>query len=173
MLLLVTVSACLMGWVSWKIRRARAQRLAVQKLREHGNLKLGYDWQLQTKSTSPPQPPGPTWLRDQIGDEYFQEVISVCFLPESEVDLTPLAEFSRLETLEIENSALESDLRLRSPGARRLQNGIQIPPGLEPLANLRSLKRLSFEYLGSKDLTPQVLETSCLAATNSQNQRIK
>ncbi len=139
MLVLVTAIACLMGWASRKIHRARAQRSSVEKLLKQGNLKLGYDW--QTKDGSEPQPQ-PQWIIDKVGEEYFQEVTSVYLAlhDENQIDLRPLSEFTELQTVSIDNRSPDVHAQLRKDV-------------LSPLSNLQHLTNVSLAFVNIRDVT--------------------
>jgi len=71
---MVLLTAIGLGWV---VRRAGEQRAAVAEIRRlHGI--FNYDWRIRIgRIARNATPPGPKWLRQLIGDEPFQEVISV------------------------------------------------------------------------------------------------
>lgn len=64
LLLLVVVIAVPLGW---KVNRARNQRVVVQELKKL-NARIKYDYELSDAQ------PGPQWLIDRFGKEYFVEV---------------------------------------------------------------------------------------------------
>jgi hypothetical protein len=78
MMLLILVVGFAMGW---KARRASLQRRAVAQIEFlHGWVK--YDWEPEIYGCFDSRadtfhPPGPRWLRNMLGDEYFQEVVEV------------------------------------------------------------------------------------------------
>lgn len=120
-LVLLTISCV---WLGWKVERAREQREAVNAIEMLGGV-VQCDWQ-QIKP-SPEQPPGPAWLRRMIGDEFFQEPVSVWFSgtgrPEEQVvegilDADPYPQ--RLRRL---NSADASTARIEKaiPSLKRLR----------------------------------------------------
>ena len=70
-LIVVTLLAMGLGYVSF---RAREQRAAVARIQElGGHVQYDYQWGPNPK----PSPPGWPWLRRLVGDEYFQEVARV------------------------------------------------------------------------------------------------
>lgn len=73
LLVLLTIG-CL--WLGWKTERVREQRETVQAIEALGGF-VRYDWECYPASSE--APPGPVWLRRMIGDEFFQEPVSVWF----------------------------------------------------------------------------------------------
>ena len=72
MLVLVAVLSVLMAW---KTNQVRQQRKAIARVRELGGAVV-YDYQYHYVSTKPiieygAMPPGPRWLRDLVGVDYF------------------------------------------------------------------------------------------------------
>jgi len=72
MLVLVAVLSVLLAW---NMNQVRQQRKALARVRELGGAVV-YDYQYHYVSTKPiiendARPPGPRWLRDLIGDDYF------------------------------------------------------------------------------------------------------
>src|SRR4051794_2575181 len=70
-------------WLGWRVNRANDQRRAVVAIRRAGG---GITY-------SNARTWAPAWLRNWLGDEFFQEVTSVQFLnrPLTDHDLAPLA----------------------------------------------------------------------------------
>ena len=86
LLALLTVFAI---WLGVAVNRAREQREAVRAIEAKGGT-VQYDWQVSLKRTSMIEgfehyqvfrkygsPSGPAWLRRRIGNDYFQNVVSV------------------------------------------------------------------------------------------------
>jgi hypothetical protein len=87
-------------WLGVQVNRAANQRAVVRWVTENGG-RVGYDWQSDVydiNSNDETEPPGPDWLRQQIGDVYFQTVVTVIV---GNKDLSPLAKLSNLEHLKI------------------------------------------------------------------------
>jgi WD40 repeat protein len=78
MLLIIAVFAI---WLGFKTKNARDQRAALTAIRQAGGtpyfdyqlVKNKTDWDLTAKA------PGPDWLRNLLGEEYFAEVVGVGF----------------------------------------------------------------------------------------------
>ncbi len=70
--------------IGWKARRAGVQRRAVAAVARLGG-SVVYDWQdramKQNPRTMPEGPDVPSWVPDEVGNEYFQEVVGVAFPP--------------------------------------------------------------------------------------------
>ena len=73
-------------WLGVVVNRAREQREAVEAIEALGGYVI-YDWQIADTPMSMREygyfvdgtPVGPSWLRQMIGDDYFQEVWEVRF----------------------------------------------------------------------------------------------
>lgn len=66
LLLLILAVAILCTWLPVKIRQAKRQRAAVRATEERGAQVL-YDWEM----SDPSSPPGPEWLLDYLGTDFF------------------------------------------------------------------------------------------------------
>ena len=78
-------------WLGVIVKRARVQREAVKAIEAKGGF-VQYDWQVDLKRMSRIEgfehykvfrkygsPGGPAWLRQRIGNDYFQNVVTVEF----------------------------------------------------------------------------------------------
>ena len=107
-LLIVLTILCI--WLGWKVERARRQREAVAFVHEMGG-SVNYDYEVDNDGRFAPnaEPPGPKWLRRQLGVDFFDDVI-LARLVEAEVsDITPL---SGLETRHPDNGVMFRYLRV-------------------------------------------------------------
>ncbi len=114
-------------WMGWRVNRANDQRRAVAAIRRTGG-GISYDYQFSvSKGYRNPnaRPWAPAWLRNWLGDEFFQEVTSVQFLnrPLTDHDLAPLASLDCLEELAISGAPITD-------------------AGLKYIANLKELRTL-------------------------------
>ena len=79
-------------WLGLLVYRVNKQKEVVQWVRDHGGT-VGYDFQwdeVKESSINDAQPPGPDWLRNLIGVDYFSDV-RVLYLGDTQVtDLSPL-----------------------------------------------------------------------------------
>ena len=74
LLLLVVLVAIPLGW---KVNRVRNQRMVVAEIEKlHGQMYYDYQRNFIGGSTSA-APPGPNWLRDILGVDYFADVVHV------------------------------------------------------------------------------------------------
>ena len=107
MLVVVTVLCVLLGWLAWKVGEAKQQREAVAWILENSDhTVIFYDYQRMRNglydhlSTTPP---GPTWLHDVLGVNFFCSPDLVMIHNESRktLDLTPLSKLSELRHLTV------------------------------------------------------------------------
>lgn len=78
----VTVVAVVIGlWVPWN-HRARRQKEAVDALSDR-SVRIIYDYEVDTsgKLINKAEPPGPSWLRRYLGNEYWDDVVAVAYQP--------------------------------------------------------------------------------------------
>lgn len=134
----VLVSGVVLGW---KAKQARDQRRAVAAVLSTGGEVL-YDWQEPITNRTPApgsKPWAPKWLRRLVGDEHFQEVVSVHVGGRGEVPLDVLKAIGRL------------------PNVRHLNVGmLRIgPEEAECLSGMTSLRSL---VLGNSRATDEALE---------------
>jgi len=74
LLLVMTLFAV---WLGWRTDRAHRQRRAVAALRALGGEVAYFHGGLM--GPNDPQPPGPAWLRNLIGVDFFDKVVAVSF----------------------------------------------------------------------------------------------
>jgi internalin A len=115
-------------WMGWRVNRAHEQRRAVAAIRRAGG-GISYDYEFSVaKGYRRPsaRPWAPAWLRNWLGDEFFQEVTSVKFInrPVTDADLSPLASLDCLEEVAIHGAPISD-------------------AGLKHVANLKELRILS------------------------------
>ncbi|WP_417374983.1 leucine-rich repeat domain-containing protein [Gimesia maris] len=103
-----------------------------------------------------PQPPGPAWLRDFLGIDYFDDIIWVSAYPQADMrDIRPLANLPHLESLEIEQSYVSSLTPLANLKQLRCLSLIQCQiTDVSPLAELTNLKYLILAYNPVNDVKP-------------------
>ncbi len=129
LMLLVAVAGLALGW---RVNRAHAQARAVARIKEAGG-RVWYDYELdgnlQPKANASPW--APDWLRRMLGDEYFQEAISVSFFEQTTDDtLASVEDLDRL--IEFNLAAAGNNTKLTEAG----------------LAHLRRLKNLRIVRIG-------------------------
>ena len=78
LLVFVTLFCVFVGWFVSRLHKAERQRFAVEKLKE-SSFEVGYDWALNPEGSEDfkPQRPAPTWLRNRLGDDFFDAVVYV------------------------------------------------------------------------------------------------
>jgi Leucine rich repeat/Leucine Rich repeat len=125
LLLLVLIVGALLAW---PINRAREQRRLVKRLPRPG-VTLHYDWEfVAAKYTRGSGPPGPRWLRTWLGDEYFQEIVSVDIAETQdhtaalERALDYLRDLDRLRELHINAHSLQDAHMARVAALTRLES---------------------------------------------------
>ena len=98
---------------AWLSHQAREQRKAVAWVKEMGGT-VGYDYEAGDGDGDPfgtkvVHPPGPKWLRDILGIDFFDEVVVVALTSTPVSDLTPLAGLTSLRALNLDSTQV-SDL---------------------------------------------------------------
>ena len=99
-LMLVTLLiACWLGYISHNARKQKAAVAWVKSM--EGN--LWYDYQMEEDGMwkANPEPPGPDWLREWIGIDYFSDVYWVDLANTQVTDLSPLEYLPNLEVLNL------------------------------------------------------------------------
>lgn len=75
LLIVVTVASVGFGWLGVKIRAAKQQEEAVGAIQKMGGL-VRYDFEENSDDQSP-TPPGPAWLQNLLGNDFFATVTMV------------------------------------------------------------------------------------------------
>ena len=120
LLILITVFGV---WLAVQANSAHRQREAVAWVKANGG-HVRYDWEYDgdfNPFKQKAEHPAPKWLRDLVGDEYFQDVVGVASIEVEVTDLTPLGNLKKLEELDISETQVTD---------------------FTPLENLTNLKRL-------------------------------
>ncbi|MCH7493256.1 leucine-rich repeat domain-containing protein, partial [bacterium] len=156
---LLTVFGVSLGVV---VFRAHEQRRVVESVGEMGGT-VGYDCQRNANGRMIyAEPPGPKWLVELIGVDYFQEVSLVGLPVAQDSDLTSLAKLTNLRVLSLQDTQV-SDLnpltKLMSLEELWL-NGSKQVSDLTPLAKLTSIELLALDDTRVNDLTPLAKLTS-------------
>lgn len=148
-------------WMAVLSSRARHQRSAVDALARAG-VTVDYRHQRDDKGSlvNNPVPPGPKWLRELVGTEYFDQVDSVLFPLTDDPDSTDqalehIASFHEIRFVNLRDAAVSDK------GLANLQNltqleGLDLPvtyvqarrritdDGISHLANLTKLRAVDF-----------------------------
>jgi hypothetical protein len=130
-LLLITVFAI---WLGWLTNEARKQREAVAWVEETSGW-VFYDYEFKADGTyiQNAEPPAPEWVLQILDIHYFADVTCVDFFTSEINDLRPLAGLKDIERLALYNVPVSD---------------------LTPLAELNNLQRLSLIGTDVRDLTP-------------------
>src|SRR5579864_1148354 len=102
MMLVVLVIAGGLGWV---VHRARVQRDAMAAiLPSQGSIRNDWEWQNDKYiPVALQKPPGPKWLVDRLGIEYFSNIVAVKMYEHgSDALLAPIGRLDRLESLSVQ-----------------------------------------------------------------------
>lgn len=78
LLVFVTIASVGFGWLGMKMRQAERQRQAIEVIQALGGA-VFYDYERDFNEifNPSPTPPGPEWIRDFLGDNFFAEVTAV------------------------------------------------------------------------------------------------
>lgn len=151
-LLVVTAASGLAMAVA---HHAQLQRRAVAALlQSNPGTRVYYAWQLDARGEiiAQPAPPGPAWLRERLGIDYFSPVAAIEMDYATDADLACLERLTNLRRLTLERSIDVTDQGLRHVGkltnlrvlALLAAEGVT-DDGLRPLENLARLENLTLE----------------------------
>jgi internalin A len=140
------ILGCGLGWV---VHHARVQRDAVAAIERAGG-RVMYEWQFKNSIPNPAGKPwAPKWLVDLVGVDYFGNAVYVisCTRKTSDAILDPVGRLSRLERLDLSDSAVTDAGLVHLEGLSRLRTlelgGTDISDAgiahLKGLTNLREL----------------------------------
>ena len=102
LLLLTVVVAIACSWLAAERQQARKQEAAVEAIKElRGSVWYDYQWDVSTAwiTVNHEEPPGPTWLRTLLGNDFFANVAYVA-LPSPQVTDAGLEHLKRLSQLQ-------------------------------------------------------------------------
>ncbi len=135
-LLALIAASVLLGW---KANKARRQQKTLAAVRKMGGM---YFYEFTLDATGNPvaaEPPGPAWLRNQIGLDFLSDVGRIDIYGTQASDLTPLSGLTNLRWLMLEGTPVSD---------------------LAPLAGMTNLRALSLDSTQASDLTPLARMTS-------------
>jgi hypothetical protein len=133
---LLLVTAAIAVWLAVQVNRATNQRRAVSMVKERGGsvryLHQGYTHpipltNLYSSSSFDPNapPPGPEWLRNFLGEEYFQDVVYINLADrvasEGDADAKLIAALPKLEYLDMGFCSLTDQALHHLGGVRTLR----------------------------------------------------
>ena len=161
----MTLVCCGAGWLSFRLRQGRQQRDAVNTVERLGG-SVSYDYENVSMHFGPRLPkPGPEWLRNLLGDEFFTEPDGFFHIGESATDddLVLIGTQKRLQFLELSGTRVTDEglihLQALSDLYRLTLSGTQI--GGEGLWQLRRLRKLGFLDLTDTQVTDEALRNLC------------
>ncbi len=143
------VLVLVIGWpLGWKARRAATQRRAVAAAVALGG-QITYEDQIDPmgRPRLPHRPWGPAWLRNLLGDEFFQEVAWVHFVSRPQgrmVDdetIAVLNDFDHLQGLNLQGQPRDEPRRTRPTASSPRK-------GLARLGSLPRLRSLGMDFIG-------------------------
>jgi len=153
-LLLVITVLCI--WFAYIANEARKQKNAVAQIQEmEGWVRHDYEFDEDGKNIKDAQPPGPDWLREWIGIDYFCDVTWINLIGAQVKDLSPLEKLPNLEVLSLSYTQV-SDLSplINLAKLKFLLVGNSQVNDLSPLAGLTKLESLYLLQIPVSDLTP-------------------
>ena len=152
LMVLVLIVGLPLGWVA---RRAALQRRSVAMVKARGG-QVYYEDQIDSRGRPnlPHAPGGPRWLRQRIGDEFFQEVAWVSFEAlrgQSRVDDDSIATVNAFAHLQ--------GLTIRGPGHADSEERIRLvtEAGLARLTGLPRLRALHLYHIHCDDAMVRLL----------------
>ena len=143
------------GWLGMRMQRAREQRQGVEAIRKLGG-SVYYDYHYDSSGAlilgTDSKPPGPSWLRRILGDDFFADVVGV-FLGRTQVtdaDLEHLKGFSQLRNLALSGTGVTDAGLEQLQGLSQLRalwlDGTRVTDaGLEHLKALSQLQALTLD----------------------------
>jgi hypothetical protein len=154
LLLLVLLVSLGMSWVAVRMKRAREQEQAVEEIAKVGG-EVQYDYQdPQFRTSGDPfaesDPPGPAWLRNVLGQNFFAAVVAVDFRRSSVNDagLGHVERLMQLQTLDLSGAQITDAGLQHLKGLTQLKtlflSGRKVTDaGLEHLRGLTQLQQLN------------------------------
>ena len=156
LLIFVTLSAIPCSWFAVKMQQARRQRAAVEAIRKLKGIVV-YDHEYDREATYS-GPPGPTWLRKLVGDDFFASVLEVLIdeLPATHAPMPHLKELPGLQHLSLSgwhvtDASLENVEGLTQLLELHLDTTQVTDAGLERLSGLTRLR--AFDLTASFSVT--------------------
>jgi hypothetical protein len=115
LLLLVVVASIACSWFAVRMNVAKRQRAAVEAIEKGGGYVIyDYEYDGEGYARKGAKPPGPAWLRDRLGVDFFADVVAVMCLVERGRGAVAkhLADFPKLRSLDLGSmeSVTDSDL---------------------------------------------------------------
>jgi len=157
-------------WVGIIANRARQQRRIVNALSQYPNAMIMYDyqWDLSAGGEIPKArplspPPGPLWLRNWLGDEYFVTVIGVFLTGDwnrnsdqpARATLEPIGDLPSLRVLSLEKSSITDADLAAIAGQTNLTYLWLDDTAISDagLVHLRRMRKLKYLYIRNSNVT--------------------
>ena len=148
LLIFTAIAAVAVGWLGKRMEQKRNEREAMEAL-----VKLGcyveYDYEMEDPNA---KPPGPDWLRDVLGENFFSEVVCVSVMRRppilSDSGLVNLKGLTQLQTLDLNGTKVTDAGLMHVIGLPRLDflslaNTAVSDAGLPQLNGLPRLQTLN------------------------------
>ncbi len=161
--LLMFLASLGMSWVAVRIKRAREQKAAVEEIRKLGGVVV-CDYELDNSGNELPsaRPPGPAWLRDLLGEDFFATVVHVYFNSSwvTDASLVHLTQLTQLQRFDLFSRQVTDSGLYHLKGLTHLQTlGLEdtrvTDAGLEHLKGMTELRSL---VLTVPNVTPNGVE---------------
>ena len=144
-------------WLGLLVHRVNKQKEAVQWVKDHGGwVRYDYEWEREKKSPiEDAEPPGPDWLRELIGIDYFTDVTLVGFHNATVEDIEPLGNLTQLQWLILTDTQVSDITPLRELTQLHVLYliGTQVTD-LDPLRELTQLQQIYLNRTQVSDITP-------------------
>ena len=132
-----------------------SQRHVIEWVKEAGG-QCRYDYESSSTGAfiQNAEPPGPDWLRDRIGVDYFADVVSVRLINKSVSDVSPLAQLKNLKYLDLQRTLVSDVTPLAGlKNLEKLWLHDTLVGDVTPLAELKSLQLLWLRHIPVSDVT--------------------
>ena len=101
LMVFVTLCAVVCSWFAVKMQQARRQREAVEAIQNAGGTaRYYYEVGPDGLFMDDAEPPGPAWLRDVLGIDFFSDVFNVRFLAQPRRETTASGGMEHMEVME-------------------------------------------------------------------------
>lgn len=145
-LLILTLVAIALGWY---VNRVSQQRAAVAwVVQKGGTVQYSFEFGPNEQPLKQPVPPGPDWLRNMLGIDYFSTVWRVNFEDINEPNLMPLAKLTSLKQLTLFRcNAADISPLAKLTNLKSLYIGNNLIRDITPLRSLKQLSTLQLNGL--------------------------
>jgi len=145
-------------WTAWFANRVFEQRRAIQWVEQNGGY-AGYDFELDKRLVwfDHPKPPGPRWIRELIGIDWFASITYVSLMHCEINNISPLANLTNLVILDLNSTSVEDISPIENMSSLKVLylTNTRVSD-LEPLTELRRLEVLYLSKTPIADVSPLV-----------------